>query len=176
MLELINIIYDKLKNAVSKDFGVLHADYTSKISSAKSNDAILDFSHEFLIAVSENINAKSSPSEMIIEKAKEYIAEHYADNISLYDVANYVFLNASYLSRLFKQYTGENFRDYLISIRITKAAELIKQNKYKIYEISELCGYKNPKYFAQQFKQVTGLSPTEYLSPVSYTHLRAHET
>lgn len=76
----------------------------------------------------------------------------------------HVFLNASYLSRLFKQYTGENFRDYLINIRISHAIELMEQNKYKIYEISQMCGYNNPKYFTQQFKQVTSLSPTEYLA------------
>ena len=100
----------------------------------------------------------------MIEKVKDYINNHYMDNISLFDAANYVFLNASYLSRLFKQYTGENFRDYLINIRISKACELIGQHKYKIYEISEMCGYRNPKYFTHQFRQVTGLSPREYAS------------
>lgn len=167
MTELIDIVFDKLKNAVSKDFSLTHSQCTAQISAAKSRDDILKYSRDFLTTLSENINTKSSPSEMIIEKAKDYIAAHYADNISLYDVANYVFLNASYLSRLFKQYTGENFRDYLISIRISRAIELMKQNRYKVYEISELCGYKNPKYFAQQFKQVTGLSPTEYLNQMS---------
>lgn len=167
MTELTDIVFDKLRNAVSKDFALTHSKYAAQISAAESRDDVLKYSREFLTAVSENINAKSSPSEMIIEKAKEYIEAHYADNISLYDVANYVFLNASYLSRLFKQYTGENFRDYLISIRISRAIELMKQNRYKVYEISELCGYKNPKYFAQQFKQVTGLSPTEYLNQMS---------
>lgn len=162
--ELADIVCDKLKSSLSKDFSSVYSKYADKLKNSKSRNEILENSKDFLTAVSENINAKSSPSEMIIEKAKDYIDEHFADNISLYDVANYVFLNASYLSRLFKQYTGENFRDYLISIRIARAIELMKQNRYKIYEISELCGYKNPKYFAQQFKQVTGLAPTEYLS------------
>ena len=108
------------------------------------------------------LDIKSS-SEMIVNQAREYIDKNYTLNISLDDVARHVFLNSSYLARLFKQYTNENFRDYLIKVRINKAIELIEQKEYKIYEISEMCGYSNPKYFTQQFKQVTGLSPTEYL-------------
>lgn len=164
MKELMRIIFQKLKNISHKDFSELFNEYYSALDQMNDTKQILDSSHSLLINISHNINAKDSPSDLIIEKAKEYITAHYSDNISLEDVANYVFLNASYFSRLFKQYTGENFRDYLINIRISKAIELINENKYKIYEISEKCGYKNPKYFAQQFKHVTGLSPTEYLS------------
>lgn len=127
---------------------------------------VFDRLRDFMEYLSDKTNtiSESSSSEMIVNKAKNYIYTHFADNISLDDVANHVFLNPSYLSRLFKQYTGENFRDYIIRIRINKAIELINQKQYKIYEISELCGYSNPKYFAQQFKQVTGLSPRDYLN------------
>ncbi len=112
----------------------------------------------------ENNIFKKSSSDTLIHKVKSYISLHYSENISLDDAAAYVYVNPSYLSRLFKQYTGENFRDYIIKFRINKAIELINTKKYKIYEISEMCGYSNPKYFTQQFKQITGLSPRQYLS------------
>lgn len=161
--ELADIISNKLRNIEGVSFNDKYNDYSKKISEAEDKQEILDISREFLFSVSETINMKTPSSEAVIKKAKDYISEHFAENISLDDVANHVFLNASYLSRLFKQSTGENFRDYIINIRISKAVELIKENKHKIYEISEICGYNNPKYFAQQFKQVTGLSPREYL-------------
>lgn len=161
--ELTEIILDKLKNMDGASFDDIYRDYSKKIDDADDKKELFNIIREFLFTVSENINMRNPSSEAVIKKVKEYISAHYADNISLNDVANNVFLNASYLSRLFKQCTGENFRDYLISVRINKAIELIKQQKYKIYEISEICGYKNPKYFTQQFKQVTGLSPREYL-------------
>lgn len=162
--ELFEIISDKLKISATKGFADICEAYISRVKDAATSEEIMTVTKEFLIKISENINQKNSPSSIIIEKAKSYIDEHFSENISLYDVANYVFLNASYLSRLFKQYTGENFRDYLINIRISHAIELMEQNKYKIYEISQMCGYNNPKYFTQQFKQVTSLSPTEYLA------------
>ena len=55
-----------------------------------------------------------------------------------------------------------NFRDYLIQLRVKKAQELLITGKYKIYEISIMTGYKNSKYFAAQFKAVTGLTPSEF--------------
>jgi two-component system response regulator YesN len=161
--ELAEIVFDKLKNIGGWTFEDIYQAYLNNINSVSDKKELFDISRSFLFNVSENINMKTPSSEAIIKQIKDYISVHYADNISLNDVANTVFLNASYLSRLFKQCTGENFRDYLINVRISKAIELIEQKKYKIYEISEICGYKNPKYFAQQFKQVTGISPREYL-------------
>ncbi|MCK0473674.1 response regulator [Halalkalibacter sp. APA_J-10(15)] len=105
---------------------------------------------------------KKSSSHQIIEQAKKYIQHMYNKDLSLEDVADYVYLNHVYFSRLFKQQTGKNFSDYLTSIRIEKAIELLKENKYKTYEISEKVGYKSSKYFSRVFKQSTGCSPKEY--------------
>lgn len=162
--ELFEIIFDKLKNISAKDFQEYFTQDLCAIENAGDIKQALTLAHSLLGKLPDTLMIKNSPSETIIDKAKEYIASHYADNISLEDVANYVFLNASYLSRLFKQYTGENFRDYLINIRINKAVELIHENKYKIWEISSMCGYQNPKYFSQQFKHIMGMSPKDYLT------------
>lgn len=113
--------------------------------------------------------AKNSPSvredsaDMIISRAKEYIQANYTKDISLEDVASHVFLNSAYFSRFFKKHTNKTFSEYLIHMKIEKAIQLIQENKYKIYEISDMLGYKNSKYFAYQFKQTTGVAPTEYI-------------
>ncbi|MDY7223291.1 response regulator [Halalkalibacterium halodurans] len=114
-----------------------------------------------IIAYYEKRNQKSS-SYQIINQAKKYIHLMYHKDISLEDVANYVYLNHVYFSRLFKQQTGTKFSDYLTNLRIDKAIELLKENKYKTYEISEKVGYKSSKYFSRVFKQATGCSPKEY--------------
>lgn len=95
-------------------------------------------------------------------RAEEYIRENFARDLSLEDAAKYLNLNPSYFSRFFKMHTGRNFRDYLIDLRIKKAKELLLTGKYKIYEISMMTGYKNSKYFAAQFKAVTGFTPREF--------------
>ena len=101
-------------------------------------------------------------SKKIVEEAIQYMKKHYAEDISLEKIANRFFLNQTYFSRLFKQYTGSTFTDYLIELRMEKAKELLGKGKYKVYEVSQMIGYRSEKYFFRVFKQYTGCSPTEY--------------
>ncbi|MBE5040931.1 helix-turn-helix domain-containing protein [Ructibacterium gallinarum] len=100
--------------------------------------------------------------EHLIEKAQRYIRENYAKDITLKEVAGFVALNPIYLSRFFKQKTGEKFIDYLTRIRMEKAAELLRQPDIKVYEICSRVGYHNVQHFYRLFKLYTGYTPTEY--------------
>ncbi len=106
-------------------------------------------------------NAQGFENETIT-RAKQFIKEHYAEDIGLEDVAGFVYLNPVYFSRFFKQYTDMTMTDYLTSLRIEHAIELLKEHKCKIHEVSKACGYKSSKYFAKIFKQCTGLTPSEF--------------
>jgi two-component system, response regulator YesN len=77
-------------------------------------------------------------------------------------VANFVSINYTNFSIQFSEETGMGFVDCLRQIRIDKARELLKTTDNKIYEISDMVGFKNPKHFARSFKQLTGLSPADY--------------
>lgn len=107
-------------------------------------------------------NQSTDSSERVVTKAIDYITSNYNKDISLEDIANHVYLNPVYFCRFFKQKTGENFTDFLTKVRMDKAVELIALGQYKTYEISELVGYKNSKYFSRVFRQHTGMSPSEY--------------
>lgn len=98
----------------------------------------------------------------IINKIKEYVQANFNKDISLESVADKVYLHSVYMSRFFKQHTGENFSDYLLSVRMANAISLLKENKYKVFEISEMVGYKSAKYFSKQFKNYTGYTPKQY--------------
>jgi len=67
-----------------------------------------------------------------------------------------------YVSRLFKEKTGENFSDYLVKVRMEKALKLLEEPRYKVYEVGYEIGYKSTKYFYKLFKQYYGCTPTEY--------------
>jgi two-component system, response regulator YesN len=97
-----------------------------------------------------------------IDAAIAYIEGNYHKDISMTMVANYVSVNYTNFSILFSEEMGISFVDYLRQVRIDKSKELLKSADYKINEISEMVGYKNPKHFAKSFKQVTGISPVEY--------------
>lgn len=92
----------------------------------------------------------------------KYIEENYRSNIDLNTVSNLVFMNANYLSSLFKKTMGMGFVGYIQNFRIEKAKTLLMDPKMKIYEIAQLVGYNNNKYFCKLFKQLTGTTPVEY--------------
>lgn len=97
-----------------------------------------------------------------VATAKTFIHDHCHEDIGLEEVASHVFLSPIYFSHLFKQKTGENFVDYLIRMRMTRAMELLREPHLKIYEVSEKVGYRNTKYFYKLFKNFAGCTPAEY--------------
>ena len=70
--------------------------------------------------------------------------------------------NATYFSDVFKRKSGKNFSDYLTEVRMTAAKELLRNTRKTIYEVAEAVGYKDAKYFSQQFTRYAGMKPTEY--------------
>jgi two-component system, response regulator YesN len=101
-----------------------------------------------------------------MEKAVCYINENFHKDLNLAVVSNYISLNYSYFSHMFKEYTGQNFVDYLKKVRIAEAKVLLTKQEYKIFEISEMVGYKNPKQFARVFREIEGISPKEFREQV----------
>lgn len=97
-----------------------------------------------------------------LEQAVHFIKENYYKDLNLAVVSNHISLNYSYFSHMFKEYTGQNFVDYLKKIRIEEAKILLKQPEYKVFEVSEMVGYKNPKQFTRVFREMEGISPSEY--------------
>ena len=93
--------------------------------------------------------------------------EHITENISHDVIAARYHLHPSYLSRLFKQEVGETLTEYLLRIRIEKAAALLKTGRYKVGEIAEMVGYSASSYFSIMFKKYTGFSPREYSQRIS---------
>lgn len=102
-------------------------------------------------------------SNDIMTRIMEYVYDNIGNyQLSLSSVAKAFYLNPSYLSRIFKKETGENFVNYLLKLRIEKARRLLMETDMKAFEISEAVGFSNPNYFCTCFKKHTGLSASEY--------------
>ncbi|MFF2886469.1 response regulator [Paenibacillus sp. NPDC057967] len=97
-----------------------------------------------------------------IDKALEYIRTHYLETMTLQQVADIVHVSKNYFSILFKKVTGHNFIDYVITLRIQRAKELLAGSELKVYEVAELSGFNDVKYFSKLFKKMTGQSPVDY--------------
>ncbi|MDF2960500.1 MAG: yesN10 [Paenibacillus sp.] len=98
----------------------------------------------------------------IVGSAVEYLKSNYTRNISLQDVADHVAVSRNYFSEMFKKVTGQNFIDYLIYLRLKCAGELLRTTTLKVYEVAELSGFNDVKYFSKVFKKVMKASPAEY--------------
>lgn len=119
--------------------------------------------HRVLSILEEN---QAAYSAQIIRDVCNYISAHYAEGITLSSVAKAIFLSPSYVSKLFKKVTGEKFIDYLTSVRIEKAMQLLAFRDSRIYEVAEKVGYKSTKHFSQAFRAHTGKTPIEYKKSV----------
>ncbi|MNM00219.1 putative response regulatory protein [compost metagenome] len=97
----------------------------------------------------------------IIRKVQEYIALN-PGTASLQSISAHVFLNPSYLSKVYKLETGEGISEYILQVRMEIAKELLAESPNKIYEISVQLGYQKPSYFIQLFKKHYGMTPQEY--------------
>lgn len=165
-IELFSLLSSKLKEfdiniSVIPDFSY------NKILNFQTIEELKSWGYQIIDTIFAYINNHNADyNEKIIEKVKLYIKEHCCDDITLNDVANFVFLSPDYLSRLFKKYTNENFMDCLVRARMEKAMELLKNENCKIYEVSQMVCYKTTKYFTKLFKLHTGMTPTEYRNQV----------
>jgi two-component system response regulator YesN len=112
-----------------------------------------------------NFNNKSL--KLILRKAIDYIHEHYNEQVTLNEVAENIYVSTFYISRMFKKELGKSFVDYLNDVRIEKAKELLKDVKYKTYEVAELVGISDPHYFSKLFKKHSGMTPSEYKETTS---------
>jgi two-component system response regulator YesN len=107
-------------------------------------------------------NSKENASGLIIENAKKYIHEHSSEDITLSKLSEILYIHPNYLSKLFKKKTGENFINYLSKERIETAKRLLKDVSLKIYDISAMTGFCNSKYFGIIFKEIVGVTPSEF--------------
>jgi two-component system, response regulator YesN len=97
-----------------------------------------------------------------IEYIQRFIEEHLSEDLSLVRLAEQVYLNPSYLSRIYKQSVGANISDFIDNARIKKAKELLGIENVKIYEVARSVGYETAASFTRFFRKMAGLSPQEY--------------
>lgn len=97
-----------------------------------------------------------------IQAAAAIIEDRYHDNLKVSELAKEIGFTENYLSVLFKKETGETIMDYLTRIRMDRARELLKDQNYKIYEVSERVGYGDANYFSKLFKKMEGVYPLEF--------------
>ena len=109
---------------------------------------------------------KESMEHHLISKAKRFIEERVYGRVRVDELCSALGYSKSYLSRLFREQTGETISEYAIKKKIKLARQLIRDGEMNFAEISDRLSFDNPQYFSRVFKRVTGMTPTEYKESV----------
>lgn len=100
-----------------------------------------------------------TPRNKYVSIMLQYIKEHYSEHISLTDLSQELNISCTHLNAKFKAETGYTFHNFLNEYRIRKAVELQQDGNNKLYEIAEMVGFSDYKYFSRVFKKYTGYAP-----------------
>jgi AraC-like DNA-binding protein/anti-sigma regulatory factor (Ser/Thr protein kinase) len=103
-------------------------------------------------------------SEQLVKKTQDYIADHFAKEITREEIADALGVSASYVSRIFRRHTGMALWDYVNGFRIARARELLEHSDMTITEIAFATGFNEPAYFSRMFRKVTGKPPKQFRS------------
>ena len=113
-------------------------------------------------STSAQISKGNSLRDFYIKEAFSFIEQNFQNDISVEDIAASCGLNRSYFGKIFHENMGKTPQEFLISYRMTKAAELLKLTGLSIADIGNAVGYPNQLHFSRAFKNVYNISPRQW--------------
>lgn len=167
----IDNICDDICFTIDNDLKILLTLFIDEFINRQTGyELILDnLSIQIAIKLLRNLKGFSNPPKEVtkplkvnIDAAIEFLYEYSNTDFSLEDVAKTANLSSYYFARVFKSQTGKTVYHYLMDIKIKRAKELLTCGQANINEVCYLSGFKNHSHFTSVFKNLVGVSPTEY--------------
>lgn len=165
---LVSVVYSVLQSSSAFVRVVSNAELTNDdvIACAQEAPDCAALSREFtriIHAYIDKVQARTAASgDFHVEHARQFIEQHYAENITLADVADHLALHPNYVSTLFKKDFGVSFSQHLRHLRIEEACRAIRESDEKLYIIAANVGYDDPASFGRAFREEMNCSPREY--------------
>lgn len=116
----------------------------------------------FSILIKKSKANRTFTGHYLIEEAMLYIDHHYCEPITIKDICKKLNCDFSHFTKIFKKYQGVSPKEYLESLRLTRAKLLLKENMQSIEQISYSLGFEDYSVFYRWFKRTTGETPREY--------------
>lgn len=140
--------------------------FQTRIISPKQYESVLRlltiFAQHLSLVSNQLLVSRSNSEPPAITRAKKFIEEHQAEEISLGDVARAVNTSTFYFCKMFKKATGLNFTDYQSRVRVEKAKNLLLNPNMRISEVAFAAGFQSLSHFNRVFRRIAGESPTAF--------------
>ncbi len=140
--------------------------FAGKVVSQKQHEAAVKllaiFAQHLAILSNQVFIQQENAEPPVIKRAREYIHEHQAEELSLNQVARAVNMSTFYFCKMFKKVAGINFTDYVARVRIEKSKNLLLNPNLRVSEIAFEVGFQSLTHFNRVFKKLLGQSPTDY--------------
>ncbi|OZB98353.1 response regulator [Paenibacillus sp. XY044] len=154
---------------LSKGWETIQDQYNALLGALESRASL---GQKMIVIDIEQAHQKSSldPRQMkqedmkswVINQIQNFIQHHLSGDVSLTAIAEHVHFNPSYLSRYYKQMTGQNLQEYIQSKKLESALHLMQHTNLKLIDIAARVGFDSHSYFTTFFKKKMGISPQEY--------------
>ena len=138
--------------------------YIGKVDASENAAGMLLYRNQAITDMAGHVGEKRSrpASSNYVERSKDYVRKHYREKIYLDDIAESLGLSPTYLARLFSRETGECLQDYINSVRVYHATNLLLYSDRSLPEIAQYVGFPNQSYFGKIFKKLKNMSPKAY--------------
>ncbi|CAI6086582.1 response regulator transcription factor [Cohnella sp. JJ-181] len=151
-------------NAQSAAFEASEAGLIESLLGQETLSGMRALVESYVMAAYERIRDKrSGKTANLVERVQAIIDERYGDGgLTVAEIGKEVYLTPTYVSLLFKQETGRTIGEYLTQVRIGRAKAMLRDPRYKLYDICHAIGFTDPSYFTKLFKKETGVTPSAY--------------
>lgn len=162
LLQVVSVIY-----RTGSDKKLFEEDDVASLFSYVDRIKSIDEYYIWINALAEHFrdtaeNKDSGGQRHFIRRVEEYIVENISNDISLNNVAEAMNISPNYLSRIFREETGESFSGFVQDKKLERAAELLLTTKLSVSEIAKQSGYANEAYFSKLFKSRYSTTPGQY--------------
>ena len=103
----------------------------------------------------------------IVADVKSYLTEHIREKLSLNETAAKFGISPAYLSQLFAKYNSTGFSEYINTLKVDVAKQMLREGNAKVYEVADALSFGSEFYFSKVFKKIEGISPSEYIAMIS---------
>lgn len=138
--------------------------YICKCDSCQDVAQMIRYRNTAIVKLTSEVMRKleQKHTSSYVEQCRDYVRKHYREKIYLSDIADTLGVSASYLSRLFSKETGECLQDYIIRVRIDRAANLLTYSDEPLSKIAEYVNFPSQSYFGKVFREQMEMSPKKY--------------